>query len=161
MATFNQLAEDFLAQKRIAIAGVSRTRQDAANLIYKALRKRGYQVFPINPNAEMLEGDQAYASVADIPGGVDGILVVTKPEISEKIVVESVAAGVPRVWMHNNTFAPSSVSPTAVAHCRQHKVAVIDGGCPLMFLDFGHKCMKWVLGMMGRLPAETPTAAST
>lgn len=154
MTTFNALAEDFLAQKRIAVAGVSRTRQDAANLIYKTLRKNGYAVFPINPNADKVEGDQAYATVADIPGGVDGIMVVTKPELSEKVVAESVAAGVPRVWMHNNTFAPSSVSEAAVKICQDNNIPVIAGGCPMMFLDFAHKCMKWVLGAMGRLPNE-------
>ncbi len=153
MTTFNDRATEFLAQKRIAVAGVSRRESEAANGIYRTLRQRGYEVFAINPHADMVEGDTCYANVQAIPGGVDGVMIVTKPEVSEQIAQDCVAAGVPRVWMHNNTFMPSSVSDKATAVCREHNITVIDGGCPMMFLDPFHKCMKWVLGVMGRLPA--------
>jgi predicted CoA-binding protein len=152
MSTFKAKAEEFLAQDRIAVAGVSRTRQDAANLIYKKLRDTGHQVFAVNPLADEVEGDVCYPNMQAIPGGVAGAVIVTKPALTEQIVQDCVEAGVPRVWMHNNTFLPSSVSDTAVQYCRNHNITVIDGGCPTMFLDFGHKCMRWMLGVMGRLP---------
>ena len=153
MSTFDVIAKEFLAQERIAVAGVSRTRQDAANLIYKKLRETGHDTFAINPNASTIEGDPCYQSLQDIPGGVDGVVIITKPEITEQVVQDAVAAGVPRVWMHNNTFMMSSVSDTAVKYCQDNNVQVIAGGCPMMFFDFGHKCMKWMLGVMKRLPA--------
>jgi hypothetical protein len=46
----------------------------------------------------------------------------------------------------------TSVSKAAVDYGREHGVAVIDGGCPLMFVDFPHKCMLWILGITGKLP---------
>lgn len=150
--SFQTKAEEFLSQERIAVAGVSRTGQDAANSIYKKLRESGHQVFAVNPNADTVEGDPCYPNMQAIPGGVDGAVIITKPEITEQIVQDCVAAGVPRVWMHNNTLMPSSVSEKATAVCNENKITVIAGGCPMMFLDFGHKCMKWVLGVMGRLP---------
>lgn len=150
--SFNDVAQEFLAQKRIAVAGVSRTQQDAANLIYKTLREAGHQVFALNPAAGTVEGDPCYPNLQAISGGVDGVIIVTKPEITEQVVQDAVAAGVPRVWMHNNTLMGSSVSETAVQTCRDHNIQVIAGGCPMMFFDFGHKCMKWILGAMGRLP---------
>ena len=152
MNTFNTKAEEFLAQERIAVAGVSRTKKDAANTIYCKLRDTGHQVFPINPSADIVEGDTCYANVQAIPDGVDGVVIVTRPELTEQVVRDCAEAGVPRVWMHNNTFLPSSVSETAVAFCRENDITVIDGGCPMMFLDFGHKCMRWMLGVMKRLP---------
>ncbi len=153
MSTFNTKAEEFLAQERIAVAGVSRAKTDAAaNGIYRKLRDSGHQVFPINPNAEEIEGDTCYPNVQSIPGGVDGVVIITRPELTEKIVEDCVAANVPRVWMHDNTFMESSVSKTAVETCRENDIVVIDGGCPMMFLEFGHKCMRWMLGMMRRLP---------
>jgi len=152
MSTFKTNAEEFLAQERIAVAGVSRSKKDAANSIYLKLRDTDHQVFPINPNADVVEGDTCYASVQEIPGGVDGVVIVTRPELTEQVVHDCVEAGVPRVWMHNNTFMPSSVSETAVTICRENDITVIDGGCPMMFLDFGHKCMRWMLGVMNRLP---------
>lgn len=153
MSTFNAKAKEFLAQERIAVAGVSRAKTDAAaNGIYKQLRKSGIQVFPINPKAEEVEGDTCYPNVQSIPDGVDGVVIVTRPELTEKIVEDCVEAGVPRVWMHNNTFMDSSVSQSAVENCHDNDIVVIDGGCPMMFLEFGHKCMRVVLGAMRRLP---------
>jgi hypothetical protein len=153
MSTFNTLAQDFLAQKRIAVVGVSRSQQDAANLIYKTLRSKGYQVFAVNPNAEAVEGDPCYPNLHAIPGGVDGVVISTKPALVEGIVRDAKQAGVTRVWMHDNTFMPGSSSEAAAQYGRDNGITVIAAGCPLMFFDFGHKCMKWMMGVMGRLPS--------
>jgi predicted CoA-binding protein len=152
MPTFKEQAEDFLAQERIAVAGVSRTSQQTANGIYRKLRETGHEVFAVNPSTDTAEGDTCYPDLKSIPGGVDGVVIVTRPELTEQIVRECSEAGVPRVWMHNNTFLPSSASEEAIAYCQENGIEVISGGCPMMFLDFGHKCMRWVLGTMGRLP---------
>lgn len=153
MSQFDRLAEEFLAQKRIAVAGVSRNKNETANAIYRTLRDKGYEVYAVNPHADEVEDDPCFANMQAIPGGVDGAILVTKPEHSAEIVQDCVAAGVPRVWMHNNTFMPSSVSDEGTAVCRENGIQVIAGGCPLMFFDPFHKCMKWVLGKMDRLPA--------
>ncbi len=155
MSQFNDLANEFLAQKRIAVAGVSRNEKETANGIYRLFRDKGYTVFAVNPNAETVEGDPCYPTMQAIPGGVDGAMIVTSPAVTEQVVQDCVAAGVPRVWMHNNTFMPSSVSDKATAVCRENNIVVIDGGCPMMFFDPFHKCMKWVLNAMGRLPADS------
>jgi len=152
MSNFNDLANEFLSQKRIAVAGVSREKNQTANGIYRTLRDRGYEVFAVNPHADTVEDSPCYPNMQAIPDGVDGAIIVTNPEISTQVAQDCVAAGVPRVWMHNNTFMPSSVSEEGAAFCRENGVTVIDGGCPMMFIDPFHKCMKWVLGAMGRLP---------
>ena len=108
----------------------------------------------MNPHADTVEGDPCYPNMQAVPHQLDGAMLVTTPEISEKVAADCVEAGVPRVWMHNNTFAPSSVSDKATAVCKENNITVISGGCPMMFFDTGHKCMKWVLGVMGRLPKE-------
>ena len=153
MSQFDELAKEFLAQKRIAVAGVSRNESEAAKGIYRTLRDKGYQVFAVNPHADTVENDPCYGNMQAIPGGVDGAILVTTPEQSTQVVQDCVAAGVPRVWMHNNTFMPSSVSDEGTAVCRENGIKVIAGGCPMMFFDPFHKCMKWALGMMKRLPA--------
>ena len=150
--SFKDKAQEFLAQERIAVAGVSRTSEQTANYIYRTLRDKGHQVFAVNPMADEVEGDVCYANMQAIPGGVDGAMIVTKPALTEQIVRDCAEAGVPRVWMHDNTFAAGSVSEEATQFCRDNNITVIDGGCPMMFLDFGHKCMRWVLGAIGRLP---------
>src|SRR5215831_14540993 len=95
-------AHDFLAQKRIAVAGVSSRNghHPAANLIYRRLKTTGHDVFAVNPNMQAFEGDQCYPNVQAIPGGVDGVVIITRPEIAERIVRDCKQAAVSRVWMH-------------------------------------------------------------
>jgi uncharacterized protein len=156
--TLETKVHDFLAQQRIAVAGVSRdqSHHPASHLIYQRLKATGHDVFPVNPNMRTFEGDPCYPDLQSIPGGVDGVVIVTRPETTEQIVHDCPAAGVRRVWMHQSMAKGSSVSPEAVAYCRQHDISVIAGACPMMFgpgVDFGHRCMRWFMNVTGGLPA--------
>ena len=156
--THETRVHDFLAQKRIAVAGVSRdhSHHPAGNLIYRRLKKTGHDVFAVNPHMQTFEGDRCYPDLQAIPGGIDGVVIITRPETTERIVRDCSAAGVRRVWMHQGLGTGSSVSPEAVAYCRQHDIGVIAGACPMMYgdgVDFGHLCMRWILGVSGKLPA--------
>ena len=148
---------DFLAQKRIAVAGVSRdnSHHPVGNLIYHRLKKTKHDVFPVNPHMPAFAGDRCYPDVRSIPGGVDGVVIVTRPENTQRIVRDCRDAGVRRVWMHQSIGKGSSVSPEAVEYCRQHEISVIAGACPMMYgagADLGHTCMRWILKLTGRLP---------
>ena len=155
MQSVKEAASAFLANKRVAVTGVSRTpKTHGSNSVYRRLRERGYEVFAVNPNADEVEGDQAYPDLKSIPGGVQAVVIGTRPETAEKTMHECAALGVKHVWMHWGAGA-SSVSEAATDYGRQHGIAVIDGGCPLMFpptADFGHKVMRVALG--GRVPKE-------
>jgi len=155
--TLDAKVDDFLAQRRIAVAGVSRDngQSSASNLIYRRLKSTGHDVFAVNPHMQNFEGDRCYPDVRSIPGGVDGVVVVTRPETTARIVRDCNDAGVRRVWMHQSIGGGSSVSPEAVEYCRQHEISVIAGGCPMMYgdgVDFGHACMRWLLKLTGGLP---------
>jgi len=153
----NSQAKDFLAQKRIAVVGVSR-KQGTGNGILKALQGRGFEVVPVNPNADEIDGQKCYPNLKEIPGEVNAVVIVTNPDVTEKVAQECVEVGVNHVWMHYNALfgaGTSSVSEEAAEYCRQNGINVIAGGCPLMFgegADFGHKCMRWLLGVTGKLP---------
>jgi predicted CoA-binding protein len=156
--THETRVHDFLAQKRIAVAGVSRDKSHhpAGNLIYQRLKKTGHDVFAVNPHMQTFEGDRCYPDLQSIPGGVDDVVIITKPETTERIVRDCSAAGVRRVWMHHGLSKGSSVSPDGVAFCRPHDIDVIAGACPMMYgpgVDFGHLCMRWIMDLTGRLPA--------
>ena len=148
---------DFLAQKRIAVAGVSRDNRHhpVGNLIYNRLKKTGHDVFAVNPHMKTFEGERCYPDLKSIPGGVDGVVIATRPATTERIVRDCDAAGVRRVWMHQSIGKGTSVSPDAVAYCRQRDISVIAGACPMMYgpdADFGHTCMRWILKVTGGLP---------
>jgi predicted CoA-binding protein len=158
MATLKEAAAEFLSQERIAVSGVSRSGQSAANAIYHKLQDTGHEVFAVNPNAETFEGQPCYPDLKSIPGGVDGVVTVNRPEIVEQIVHECAELGVSRVWMHHSMHSMgTSISEPAVAYCREQGIKVIPGGCPMMFsqpVDFGHKMMRWFSGVSGNLPKE-------
>jgi predicted CoA-binding protein len=156
--TLDMKVNDFLAQKRLAVAGVSRDngRHPSANLIYRRLKNAGHEMFPVNPNLPTFEGDRCYPDLQSIPGGVDGVVIVTRPAITERIVRDCHLAGVSRVWIHQSLAKGSSVSQAAVEYCRQHDISVIAGACPMMYgpgVDVGHMCMRWVMKLTGGLPA--------
>ena len=138
-------AGEFLATKRIAVTGVSRTpKGHGSNVVYQRLRQRGYEVFAVNPNASEVEGDRCYQDLKSIRGGVEAVVIGTRPEIAEDTMRECAELGIKHVWMHRGPGA-GSVSDAATRYGRQHGITVIDGGCPLMFdptADFGHKIMR-------------------
>ena len=155
MQPIKEAAAEFLVHKRIAVTGVSRQpKSHGSNTVYKRLRERGYDVFAVNPNADEVEGDRAYKDVSSIPGGVDAVVIATRPEIAEQTMHECAELGIKHVWMHWGAGG-SSVSEAATDYGRQHSIKVIDGGCPLMFgptADVGHKVMRRVLA--GHVPKQ-------
>jgi predicted CoA-binding protein len=129
MVPVKQAAAEFLANKRIAVTGVSRTPKDhGSNVIYKRLRDRGYQVFAINPNAGQVEGDRCYHDLKSVPGGVEAVVIGTRPETAEATMRECAELGIKYVWMHRGPGA-GSVSAVATDYGRQRGITVIDGGC--------------------------------
>jgi predicted CoA-binding protein len=145
MQSVKEAATAFLANKRVAVTGVSRTpKTHGSNNVYRRLKDRGYEVFAVNPNADTVEGDPSYHDLKSIPGGVEAVVIGTRHEIAEKTMRECAELGIKQVWMHRGPGA-GSVSNAATDYGRQQGITVIDGGCPLMFgptADFGHKIMR-------------------
>ena len=155
MQKTKDVATEFLDHKRVAVTGVSRHPEShGSNVVYKRLRDRGYEVFAVNPNADAVEGDHCYQDLKSVPGGVDWVVIGTRPETAEDTMRECVDLGITRVWMHRS-FGAGSVSNTATAYGRDHGVRVIDGGCPCMYdptADPGHKVMKAMLTLTRKMP---------
>jgi uncharacterized protein len=157
MTRINDAASEFLTHKRVAVTGVSRQpRNHGSNVVYRRLRERGYDVFAVNPNADTLEGDRAYHDLGSIPGGVDAVVIATRPEIAEETMRDCVELRIKHVWMHRGPGS-GSVSAPAAEYGRANGITVIDGGCPCMFgptADLGHKVMRPLLGLTGNVPKE-------
>lgn len=157
MKSVKDAAGEFLNHRRIAVTGVSRApKGHGSNIVYQRLRQRGYEVFAVNPNADEVEGDPCYHDLKSIPGGVDAVVIGTRPETAEGTMRECVDLGIEHVWMHR-AFGTGSVSDAGTEYGRQHGVTVIDGGCPLMFgptADVGHKVMRFVFTRTGKVPKK-------
>jgi predicted CoA-binding protein len=155
MQKVKEAASQFLANKRVAVTGVSREpKNHGSNVVYQRLRDRGYEVFAVNPNADEVEGDRCYHDLGSIPGGVDAVVIATRPEIAEETMRECAELGIKHVWMHRGPGA-GSVSELAADYGRRCDIAVIAGGCPCMFdptADFGHKAMRAIFTLTGNVP---------
>jgi hypothetical protein len=152
--TLADAASTFLAQHRIAVAGVSRDGDAAANYIFKRLLETGRDAYAINPNAEEVEGQRCYPSLAELPDSVDAVVIATHPDHSIDIARQCKAAGVRHVWFHRS-IDRGSFNEEAAELCTAYGATVIPGGCPMMHLhpvDVPHRCMYLVLNKLGTLP---------
>jgi predicted CoA-binding protein len=126
--TSKAVVEDFIAQKTLAIVGVSRGGQKFGNMAYRELKTKGYKLYPIHPEAETLEGDPAYKDFASLPEKVGGVVVVVQPAQAEQVVRQAAAAGIQRVWMQQG-----SESDAAVQFCKENGIAEVHGECIMMY----------------------------
>ncbi len=149
---------DFLAQRRIAVAGVSRQSSAPANAIFRKLRDAGYEAIPVNPAATRVEGVPCHPDVATVPGGVDAVMVVTPPAAAAAVVERCADLGIRRVWLHRS-LGQGSLSAAAVAAGKRRGVRVIAGACPMMYVppvDPFHRCLRWWRGRPPGADAPPP-----
>jgi hypothetical protein len=160
MAKVDLLVKDFLAQKSIAVAGVSDRRDSGCNTGYHRFKEAGYVVYAVNPRIAEFEGEPCYPDLKSIPNRPDAVFIMTNPKVAEQIVEQCVELGIKHVWMHcmmgtkpGAGAGSSSVSEQAVRTCRENGIAVIPGSCPNQFLnaDFGHAMMRKMWRLFGNL----------
>lgn len=160
MSNIDHLVQDFLAQKVIAVVGVSNQRETGANKNYKTFKQRDYRVYAVNPRISTFDGSPCYPDLKSIPEKPDAVFMLTSPTVTEQIVQQCVDLGVKHVWMHcmmgtkpGLAAGSTSVSSAAVEVCRKHGIAVIAGSCPAQFLnaDFGHGMMRKLWSWFGYL----------
>ena len=158
MAKIENLVDDFLAQKKIAVVGVSDKRETGCNLAYRKFKDSGYTVFAVNPRISTYEGDPCYPDLKSIPEKPDAVFILASPKVTDQIVQQCVDLGVQRVWMHclmgtkpGLAANMTSVSQPAVQTCRENGIAVIPGSCPNQFLkpDIGHALMRVMFRTFG------------
>ena len=151
MSKIDNLVQGFLAQKKIAIVGVSDKRETGCNLSYKKFKEAGYQVYAINPRISSYDESPCYADLKSLPEKPDAVFMLTNPKVTEQIVQQCVDLGIKHIWMHcmmgtkpGLAAGITSVSQSAVEMCKTNGIAVIPGSCPNQFLepDFAHKMMR-------------------
>jgi len=144
--------EAFLSQRRLAVVGVSRSGKKFGNLVYRALKERGFEVVAVHPQAEVLEGDRCVPSVAALPHRVDGVVLVVPPAESLRVVGEAAAAGIRRVWLQ-----PGSFSPEVLRLAQAQGMSVVAGECIMMHarpVRSIHWVHRLVRKLLGKLPSS-------
>jgi predicted CoA-binding protein len=142
--------KDFLAERTLARVGLSRDGRAVSRAVYQDLTDKGYRVYPVNPNAEMIEGERCYPSVAALPEKVSAALFFTPPAETENAVREALAAGVKHIWLQ-----PGAESAGALQACAESSVNTVSSECILMFAEpaaLPHRLHRWIWGLAGKLP---------
>ncbi len=145
----------FLAEKRIAIAGVSTNPKHFSARLLADFRKAGYDTIPVNPKAQEIGGLRCYECVQEIQPAPGAVLIMTRPDASATVANDSYEAGVKKVWFYR-AVGQGAVNPAAVEFCRRSGMQVIAGLCPYMFLNnrgFPHNLHGWLMQIRGTYPA--------
>jgi len=122
-----ELIKEFMNQKRFAVVGATDNPEKYGNRVVKNLRDRGYEVYPVNPKLERVEGLKCYPSIADIPVKVDVVDFVVPPTATEEILEQCKDLGLDRIWLQ-----PGSESETALAFCQDNNLKVIHSVCVML-----------------------------
>ncbi|MFH1807878.1 MAG: CoA-binding protein [Pseudomonadota bacterium] len=142
--------ETFLGSKRLALVGASSGGKKFGNVILKELSGKGYQVTPVHPTAENIDGHACAHSLGELAERVDGVVLVVPPAQTEKVVEEVAQVGIRRVWMQQG-----AESDRAVALCHERGIDVVHGECILMFAEpagVPHRIHRFVWRMLHKLP---------
>jgi predicted CoA-binding protein len=160
MSKVDSLVKDFLAQKKIAIVGVSEKRETGCNSNYLKFKDAGYQVYAVNPHISTYNGAPCYPDLKSIPEKPDAVFIFANPKVTDEVVRQCVELGIKHVWMHcmmgtkpGLAAGMTSVSREAVEMCKANGIAVIPGTCPNQFLqpDPFHGMMRMMWRTFGFL----------
>ena len=146
--------EHFLGKKRLAVVGVSHNPKDFTRSLFRELRKRGYDLAPVNPAASEIEGIPCVARLSDVRPPVEAVLLLTSPRVTGSVALECAEAGVETVWMYRAVGA-GAVNQEAVRFCKSKGIRVIAGECPYMFLPntgFPHSLHRFIMKAIGAYP---------
>ncbi len=123
-----QKVQDFLLAKRLAIVGVSHNPQKFGSAIYTDLKGRGFEVYGVNPTLDMIGGDKCYASLADVAGKVDGVVISVPPQKAAQAIRDAAAVGITKIWLQQGA---QSLETAKAA--REVGVTPVEGKCILMY----------------------------
>ena len=124
--------EKFLSGKRFAVVGASQDRTKYGNKVLRVYQQNNYDVVPVNPKADEVEGLKTHPDLSSIPGTIDGVSIITPPAVTERVVQDAIQRGIKHIWMQ-----PGAESDTAVQAAKEAGANVIAGGpCILVSLRF-------------------------
>jgi predicted CoA-binding protein len=145
------LIDELLQCRRLAVVGVRRNGQGFGATVVPALAKKGFEVHVVHPEAATIGGRPCVRTLAELAGKVDGVLLVTKPDVTAQLVRDAAAAGIRRVWMQQG-----AESPEAIRLAEELGLASVHGECILMFAEpagFPHRVHRFFRRVSGHLPA--------
>jgi len=145
-----QAIDKFFSSGAYAIVGVSTDTKKFGNAAFRAMKEKGFTVFPVNPKRDLIGEDPCFASVLDLPDEVKAVVTVVPPAETEKVIHDCVKKGITAVWMQKG-----SESQKAIREAEESGIAVVHGQCIVMFLEpveGFHSFHRWFTRLVGAYP---------
>lgn len=142
--------KSFFSAPAIAVVGATDNQRKFGNAIYRGMKERKLNIYPVNPGRASVQGDKCYSSLQDLPEKVKSVVVVIPPSATEKLVAQCVEHGVEVLWMQSG-----SESPIAIQEAKASGITVISKECVLMFLEpvtSAHGFHRWINKAVGIYP---------
>ena len=153
MRTNLRIIHEFLAPKKLAIAGVSRDPKKFGYAVYKELKQKGFEIYPVNPNADEIDGMKCYKQIIMLPPDVDRLLIVTPKDRTSILIEEAVAKRIPYIWIQQK-----SETKEAIDFALSKKVNLIARQCILMHAEpvkSFHKFHRGINKIFGLFPKKS------
>ncbi len=122
MAPFDGLLDS--PTTSIAVVGATDNPFKFGGKIYRDLKRKGFRVLAVNLTRDTVDGDPAYATLADLPEAPDIIDVVVPSDVGIDIARQANGLGYKRIW-----YQPGSESATIVEYLDVHEFEYLAGPC--------------------------------
>lgn len=143
------MIKEFLNFKTAAVAGVSRTGKGFAFDIYREMKNRGYEVLPVNPNTDEINGEKCYRDLKSISAKPDAVFAITPKTETVNVVRQTLEAGINKIWIQQG-----SETDEALKLCYDNKLNVVTKQCIFLHLEPVKGCHafhRWILKIFGKL----------
>ncbi len=145
--TTRKSIDTFLAQKHIAIAGVSRNQRKFGSVVFKTLHEKGFTLYPVNPNMESFEDKKCYATIADLPEEVTALAISTKPEATKKLIEDAHSKGIAHIWLLQGS-ADQALLESVQGDSVISKECILMHAQPVKGIHGFHRWMRSTFGKM-------------
>ncbi len=145
----NPLIDNFINSKRIAVAGMSRTGKKFGNMAVKELKNKGYEIFPVHPEAQEIDGMTCYPNLKSLSGKVDGVWISVPAKNVPPLLEEAAQIGLKNIWVQQGAW-----STEVQQKIDELKLQVVSKKCILMYappVKSVHKFHRSIVGIFGKL----------
>lgn len=108
----------------VAVVGATDNAMKYGSVIYRDLKRKGYAVFPVNPNRAEVDGDKAYPSLDELPESPTIVNIVVPPTATIQVLKKSLELGLKNVWLQ-----PGAESPESLAFLQEHGFNYLANAC--------------------------------
>lgn len=105
-----QLKELLEQSNTIAVVGLSDNRERVSYMVSEAMKKKGYRIIPVNPNATEILEETCYASLSDIPFPIDLVNVFRRSEYTPEVAEEAVKIGAKALWLQLGIYSEEAAA---------------------------------------------------